>query len=309
MFENLEQLHTGRSRRVFIFSASTLLILEVLVLGIVNFRSGHLKETAFSLTNEVLVNLIAASITAIFLVVLLVYLLPIEERPKAVEILDPSRTKTLHDLALSQTDFWLHHGHIGRWVRIAAMPAMAKLSVERGTTSTVKLLLLNPANESLCGHYLDYRKRIPFKEDTIRTIADVQAEILATVVIASYFHHSHQGLSIQVFFQDQLSLTRDDISATLAFRTQIDPRCPSLVFRNITGPAERSEFYNVARLNFEFATRCGIEANLPHCRNLENFNRAQCAECLRSITESAWNEPSFLDNVIKRVRSDYHPYN
>jgi hypothetical protein len=309
MFENLEQLHTTRSRRIFIFSASSLLLLQVLILGIVNYKSGHLREVAFSLTNEIIVNLIAASITAIFLVLLLVYLLPIEERQKAVEVLDPSRTKAMHDAALRRTDFWFHQGHIGRWVRLAAMPAMAASSVDRGTTATIIILLLNPGNEELCNHYLDYRRRIPFKENDIQTISDVQAEILATVLFASHFHHAHSGLSIHLYFDDQLVLTRDDISAIVAFRTQIDPRCPSLVFRNLTETSERSEFYSIARLNFEYAVRRAIEVPLPSCPELATLSRTQCTEFLTEIGLQVHNEKTFVDNVIERVRSDYHPYN
>jgi hypothetical protein len=309
MFENLEQLHTTRSKRVFIFSASALFLLQVLVLGIINYKSDHLGEIAFSLTNEVLVHLIAASITAIFLVLLLIYLLPIEEQQKVVEVLDPSHTKVMHDAALRGTDFWFHQGHIGRWVRIAAMPAMAKSSVEHGATATIKLLVLNPKNEELCNHYLDYRRRIPFKENDIRTVPDVQAEILATVLLASYFHHAHSGLIIHVYLADQLILTRDDISATVAFRTQIDPRCPSLAFRNVTKASERSEFYSIARLNFEYAARRADEIQLTQCAELATLDRAQCVECLTTAKLLIHNNNAFLDNVIRRVRSDYHPYN
>lgn len=308
MFQNLEQLHTVRARRVFLFSATVLLFLQILTFWVLNYKPGHGQDLVQVITNAVLISLIASSITAVILVIILIYLLPVEQKLKLVELLEPSRTKALHLQALDVSDFWFHQGHIGRWVRVTAMPALAKSSVERGVVTTVKMILLNPKNTTLCSHYVDYRRRIAFREESIMSLEDVQAELVASIIISSSYHHGPNSLAVHIFFQDQISLTREDISSIAAFRTQIDPRCPSIVFRNSSLYHETPEFYNISKLNFEFATQCTTEQPLPYCAELEHLTEDNCREFLKRADLLLHDNSTFLKNVLRRVKSDYHPY-
>jgi hypothetical protein len=184
MFENIAELKSARAKKVFAFSGSTLLVLEIVLLTIVHYRYSSIPEPLASILKEVLINLTATSIVAIILFTLVIFLLPLEEQLKSVEVLEPSETKRMHETALMNSDFWLHHGHMGRWVRITAMPALARSSVDKGIDTTVKLIILNPRNVQLCGLYCEYRNRIAFKENRITTTNDVQAELLATIILA-----------------------------------------------------------------------------------------------------------------------------
>jgi hypothetical protein len=286
-----------------------LLILEIALLSLLQYESDAIPEPYFSVMKEVCVHLIAAGITAMFLVVILIYLLPIEEKLKFVEVLEPSRTKALHDNALANTDFWFHHGHIGRWVRTTAMPALAKASVERGITTSVKLILLNPKNESLCKLYAEYRNRIAFRENRINTIEDVQAEILATIIIGHRYDQSPEGIGVHIFLEDHLSLIREDISAIAAFRTQVDPRCPAIIYRNISRDHETPEFYNTAKTEFDFVARCCIQLH-----RTENFpDGSITTDKIRAFLLKTGlllrDDPVFLKSVQSRLQSDFHPYN
>ena len=306
MFENLAQLKTPRARRVFAFSATTLLILELVLLGLLEHFSDSIPDPYFSVIKEVLVHLTGASITAMFLVGLLVYLLPAEEKLKSVEIFSPSQTKALHDSALLTSDFWYHHGHIGRWVRTTAMPALARISVENGIITTIKLILLNPRNSKLCELYAEYRNQISFKENTLKTIEDVQAELLATIITGQKFDQGANGLGVHIFLEDQLSLVREDISSTAVFRTQVNPRCPSIVYRKLDH--DTSEFYNAAKTNFDFAARCCTrlipEAKFPDGQLTIDKIKAYLAHVGLLVHE----DHDFLKSVMTRVQSDYHPY-
>ena len=208
MFENIAELKSARAKKVFAFSASTLLVLEIVSLIFVHSHYSSIPEPFSSILKEVLINLIATSIVAIILSALLIFLLPLEEKVKSVGVLEPSETKTMHETALMNSDFWLHHGHMGRWVRITAMPALAKSSVDKGIDTIVKLIILNPQNVRLCGLYCEYRNRIAFKENRITTTIDVQAELLATIILGQFFDQSPNGLAVQIFLTDQLALVR-----------------------------------------------------------------------------------------------------
>ncbi len=309
MFDNLAQLKSGKAKRIFAFSATLLLVLEFAILSLIQAQSDVISEPYFSVMKETFVHLIAACITGMFVLMILVYLLPIEEKLKLVEVLEPSRTKALHDEALGKSEFWFHHGHIGRWVRMRAMHALAKMSVEKGISTSVKLILLNPRNENLCKLYAEYRNRIAFREDKINTVRDVQAELLATIIIGKKFDQSPDGLRVQVFLEDHLSLVREDISAIAVFRTQVDPRCPAIIFRNINRDHETAEFYNTAKTDFDFATRCctclattdDFPAGPITFDNIKTF--------LVKANLLLHDDPAFIKSIQNRIQSDYHPYN
>jgi hypothetical protein len=308
MFENLTELKTARARRIFAFSASSLLFAELALLSVLQYKYSKIPEPFSSVMKEVLVNLVAASITGILLAGLLIYLLPIEEALKSVEVVDPSKTKALHDTALMNSDFWFHHGPIGRWVRITAMPALAKASVEKGITTSVKLILLDPRDSHLCSLYAEYRNRIAFKEGRIKTVRDVQAELLATIIIGQVFEQSPNGLRVQIFLERQLSLVREDIAAQLAFRTQADPRCSAIIYRNTNHDYETAHFYNTAKTEFDFATRCCSQL-LPHVRFPEGRISLDAIRAyLNEIGLLLHDDFDFLEDVLKRVQSDFHPY-
>lgn len=308
MLENLSELKTKKAKRIFAFTAILLLTLEIVLLVIVHHYYDQILEPYSSILKEVLINLIAASLTAIFITGLLIFLLPIEEKSKSVEIIDPSKTKALHDHALINTDFWYHHGQIGRWVRTTAMPALAKVSVDKSITTTIKLIILNPKNENLCNLYAEFRNRISFKENNIKTIEDVQAELIATIIIGQIFEQSSNGLNVQVFLDNQLALVREDVNAQAVFRTQVDPRCSAIVYYNLNHDHEKSEYYNIAKTDFDFASRC--------CDLLKNekfpdgdISIQNIKQYLTNIDLLVKSTDSFLTNILNRVKSDYHPYN
>jgi hypothetical protein len=308
MFENLSQLKTTRAKRIFAVTAASLLFSEFVLLTIVQYKYAKIPEPLFSVMKEVLVNLVGASITGIFLASLLVYLLPIEEALHSVELVDPSRTKVLHDMALMNSDFWFHHGPIGRWVRITAMPALAKASVEKGIATTVKLILLDPRDFHLCSLYAEYRNRIAFKESRIKTLRDVQAELLATIIIGQIFEQSPTGLTVNIFLERQLSLVREDIAELFVFRTQADPRCSAIVFRNMNHDHEKAQFYNTARAEFDFASRCCSEL-LPRIVFPDgDITTDKIRSYLKGTDLLVHDDVDFLKDVQSRVESDFHPY-
>jgi hypothetical protein len=305
MLENVAQLKTTRAKRVFAITASAVLIAETFALLFIYFREPRIAEPYYSLLTNVIGNLVASSIAAITVAAIFVYLLPAEASLQDVEVLDPARTTTLHKRALDLTDFWYHNGHIGRWARVTAIPALAKSAMTRGGI-TVKLIILDPANKRVCSLYADYRESIAFKEDTIRTLEDVQAELLATIIVGQLYEQKNNGMHVEIFLADRLNLVREDISSIAVFRTQVDPRCPALVYHNHNDLGRKSEYYNTAKSDFEFTSRC--------CKLLttKSFPEPVTAESTRKYLRSnnllPYDSLEFATNVYRRVQSQHHPY-
>lgn len=309
MIENLADLKTPRAKRIFVFCSTLLVLLEIVLLIFFQYHHNWIRDPFPGLIQEVLNHLIGASITGFFIAALLIFLLPIEERPKSVEFVDPTLTKKLHDMAVSKTDFWYHHGHTGRWVRNVAMPILAKASVEKGISTSIKLIILDPTDVTVCSLYAEYRNRIAFKENHIRTLRHVQAELLATIVLAQCFDQNPDGLHVEVFLTNQLSLVREDIASTIVFRTQVDPRSPALVFYNINGDHEKAELYNTAKTNFDYAARCCTKRVIARHFPDGPISSEKVKAYLQLMGLVIYQDSGFLNDVLNRVRSNSHPYN
>lgn len=309
MIDGIKKLKSFRSRRIF--GTFCILFLGFLALTLtltVHFRQA-LSSALYDVVYSVQIELIAATIAAALIFAIVLALFEEEAKLEDIMVCDPRRTKVLHDEALVSTDRWNHNGHLGRWVRTTAMPALAKTSVERGVSTKIRLCILNPVNIDLCMKYVAYRNRITFKEPVVTSLIDVQLEILATIVAAKLHHAGPSGLSVEVFLKDFMSLVREDSTSKFVFRTYINPRCSAVVFVNGNGQCEQ---FNTAITDFEYTTSLARRLNLDTLEATGGAGGGVSTDYVKGLLEAVdclvRDDKPFLEAVVDRLGSSYHPY-
>ncbi|GAB4023371.1 hypothetical protein GCM10028808_73620 [Spirosoma migulaei] len=310
MFD-LGNLKTSTARRVFLFVSILIFIIEIIALVLTHEHYKNVPEPYSSIVKEVLINLVAATISAVILLSILIYLIPIERHVGSIEALDSRATKSLHNQTLKTTHFWLHNGHFGRWVRTEAMPYLATLSKENGITTEIKLIILNPTDNDVCTLYMRYRKQISHIDIEIDNVRDVQAELFATILVAQRYNQAtDHDLVVKIYLNSQFNLVREDINESVVFRTQVDPKCSAVVYYNKDREHDVSEFYYNAKKNFNFTAkfcqRVPFEPPVPMGElTVENVKTYLNSINLLSNCDS---DDDFIKKVIKKAHSTYNPY-
>lgn len=309
MLETIKKLKSRRSKRVFLFVTFLFLLLVSLSLYATITFKARLSLSAYDILYSILIELIAATITAIVIFSTISALLGEESKFEYVKVLDPLSTKLLHKRALEHTDVWNHNGHFGRWVRTTALPVLAHTSIERGIITHANFCILNPKNEELCRKYIKYRNRITFKDPAISSLKDVQLEILSSIIVAHMYHRDSTGLTVNVHLKDCISMVREDMTSEFVFRTHINPLCSSIVYFNIDG---KCEHYNTVLTDFQYAVSLSTKLNLDFdvaTPGAELINTLYAKEVLKRVNCLISDEELFLKDIVKRAISDYHPYN
>jgi|GEM_PF-3634089 len=308
IIEYVSELKTPKGKRIFIVFTVLLLVIEIGLLFLIGYFKSKTSSWALEIGQTTFIDLIGATISAIIITSLIIYLLPSEEKVVKIDIVDPNTTKSLHDKALHNTDFWFHRGQIGRWVRTEALPTLDKVSKNKSKNIVVETIIIDPKNIELCNHFLKFKESLTFKDVHIKSLEDVQAELLATVIISQYFFQTSSRMKIKVFLTDTLIFTRDDINSLCTFRTQINPRASTIVYYNINQDYEKSEYYNIAKIDFEYTTqKCVLVCNkdLPV---KEKLTVNILKDYLIAIDLLVSSNDNFLKKIIAKVSSDYHPY-
>jgi len=261
-----------------------------------------LLETSTHLTG----GLFAGITTAAFLLFVSRSLYPHEESLKAVDCVDHETANDLHDSALATAEYWLHSGHIGRWVRVHAIPALARMAREGGIETRIVFHILDPNDTDQCNEYSTYRARIRYQEPGFKTVDDTKAEILATVLAACLAKTEHPGLNIEIYFRRSIDHTRLDICSSLAFRTMVKPCSPAIVYHNLRG--RQHTFYAALKLGFEkelaYARRFHPVGELSR----SGLDEATVAKFLDASGLEYPKSEGFIHSVIERTLSEFTPY-
>lgn len=251
----IESLNHERSRRLLIIACSA-----SLALGLIGLLAIYLKietKTSTALTQtavQVMSGVVTGIISATFLVLFFRAISGSEREFESVRLIDPSTTAHLHQRELVETTFWYHDGHIGRWVRAAALAEMARRAKATGVSRKVTLLILDPSNDALCEEYGHYRQLLDLERPHLSHAEDAKAELIATALASTIYSTDSVGLSVRVYFKSTIEYSRIDIGSTVAFRTLIDPRCNAVAYFNKRA-IERHSFYDAIKLGFEAARK------------------------------------------------------
>jgi thiamine phosphate synthase YjbQ (UPF0047 family) len=262
-------------------------------------------ETATQLTG----GLFAGVITSAFLVFVAIYLYPAENELALYECADPERTHHLHQLALEDTDFWYHDGHIARWVRTEGMKKLEERARHTGSRKEIRAIILDPAHDGCCTAYSNYRRLIGYKEKGFSSLFDTKAEILASIMVIGSLNESRSGLTASIYLKQTFNPTRLDISSRAAFRTLVKPRSPAIVHHRADA-ANRHGFFEAALIEFEEQIAVAKKFVAAHPVRRSRISAAIVLEFIRDNPSLGCpNDMEFAELVAKKTSSHFNPYN
>jgi hypothetical protein len=143
----------------------------------------------------------------------------------------PERDRAFVEARL-HTDRWTFKGGTGTYTRAVTLPQCVQSSRLERRALTVRLEILDPMDESLCGQYARYRSSLaqgPDGTGEVWTTDRTRKESFATVLAACWYQQNFQLLDIGVGLSQMMSTFRFDLSADRVIITQDDPQFPAVV--------------------------------------------------------------------------------
>jgi len=217
----------GRIRFLWtIFSLLALLLLIRFLVFPVDSFSVKVNENISSFLEKFITSVFTAVVVGLFL-----YWIQGDEKKKHIEFTESSYEIEKHLVkARQKTDNWYFNGGLGRYSKSDTIPKLSELALEESRTIFIYIIVINPFNPTLLQKYINFRVSVDKPSNRDRwTELEVQSEILATILTAFYYKRINQFLTISVKVKDFFTLSRMDISSSLAVITREDPTIPSII--------------------------------------------------------------------------------
>jgi hypothetical protein len=262
--------------------------------------------TGAALLGSLLDNLVVSLFLAVFLGSFVFWLTPSIIKRSAIEVIEPKQINPLLKIAVAGTRSWVYKGACGRYTRATTLPKLAEAARIEGIGRDITVCLLNPKNEAACTAYATYRRSLKSgSSGTPWTCQTVQEEIIATAVTALKYQFSEPLLRIRVYFVDQFSAFRLDISDQFVVVTKEDKEASAL--RADAG----TYFYDSYKDDVRLTERQSTE--MVCCGKLQFdalINEAKLSEVLRcaSIFEVGKLNGLDMQRVLKCINSPSDPY-
>lgn len=288
-------------RRRFLFTISLIILLLLLV----RFYVLPIESLSDS-SNDNLKSFIEKFITSVFTAVVVGYFLYwiiADEKKKEVEFTE-SGTEIEKHLAKSRntTGTWLFNGGLGRYTKSDTIPLLSERASNERKTILINLIVLNPFNISLVEKYIDFRLSVETKSKRAKwTELEVQSEILATIITALFYKRRNQFLNISVKAKDFFTLSRMDISDTLAVITREDPTIPSIILEKDSYMYKHysEEFQQVSRQSKS------LDYTFP---NVEVLTIEETQKCLTTLFPNETISSDLLGAVFNKFKSPENPF-
>lgn len=215
--------------RRFLFTISLLIFFLLIVRYYVlplDSLSDSFNDNSKSFIEKFITSVFTAVVVGYFL-----YWINADEKKKEVEFTESGYEIEKHlSNSRKTTDSWLFNGGLGRYTKSDTIPKLAERASKERKTISINLIVLNPFNISLIDKYIDFRLSVETQSKKAKwTKSEVQSEILATIITALFYKKRNQFLNISIKVKDFFTLSRMDISDSIAVITREDPIIPSLI--------------------------------------------------------------------------------
>lgn len=258
---------------------------------------------ASHLLDQVLEDMLAATLVAGILTALLSYFAP-EATPDGLVEVVPAKDRGLRlATARQQTRDWSFSGAMGRYTRAETLPKLAQACKEDGLSRRVVLQLLDPRDARLCERYANLRGSLRSADKAPWSVLHVQTEVVATIVAAYAIAAQQSQLDLRVGLRGSVSQQRYDLSDTEVIITTEDERREALVF-----PAG-SPFYDIIREELRLSlTQANVLPEVtsvaPGKLTLEHLDGMLTALDLDGIAFG----PDSKQDILSSVNAPKNPY-
>ncbi|MFC4496257.1 hypothetical protein ACFPA8_19195 [Streptomyces ovatisporus] len=129
--------------------------------------------------------------------------------------------------AREQTSRWCFKGGTGTYLRAVTLPRCVEAATRQRTPLTLKIDIINPADEQTCSAYARFRHTFARQHNVAAadawTTARTRKESYATVLAACWFKQRLDTLDISVHLSPGVPTLRFDLSDSCLVITQDDP--------------------------------------------------------------------------------------
>ncbi|AKJ10470.1 hypothetical protein ABB07_10700 [Streptomyces incarnatus] len=146
-----------------------------------------------------------------------------------VRTLSGAEVALAHERARRTTSRWVFKGGTGTYLRAVTLPECVLEAQRQRRFLTVKIDIINPADEQVCAAYARFRSTFgPGPGDAEWTVERTRKEAYATVVAAGWHRQRLDTLEIDVHLSSVAPALRFDLSDSCLIITQDDPSRVSL---------------------------------------------------------------------------------
>lgn len=135
--------------------------------------------------------------------------------------------------ARQETGRWYFKGGTGTYLRAVTLPRCVERATQQRSPLTVKIDIINPANERTCADYARFRHTFARQRNVgaadVWTMERTRKESYATVLAACWFQQRLDTLDISVHLSSGVPTLRFDLSDSCLVITQDDPNRVSLL--------------------------------------------------------------------------------
>lgn len=160
------------------------------------------------------------------------FLTPKKHFRSTIEVIEPKAIGHLLKSSAFTSKKWIYKGTCGRFTRSTTLPIMAKSARNDSLGRSIDIYLLNPLNRDICKEYATYRSGLKSGSKKFWTLKMVQEEILATTISALKYKQCEPLLNVNLYYLDNFSSFRFDISDQTAMMTKEDPAASALLASN-----------------------------------------------------------------------------
>ncbi|WP_234430829.1 hypothetical protein [Streptomyces sp. NRRL F-4489] len=135
--------------------------------------------------------------------------------------------------ARAQTNLWYFKGGTGTYLRAVTLPRCVEAATRQRTQLSVKIDIINPADEQTCAAYARFRQTFARRRNDDAadawTADRTRKEAYATVLAACWFRQRLDTLEISVHLSSGVPTLRFDLSESCLVITQDDPNRVNLL--------------------------------------------------------------------------------
>ena len=292
-------------RKTFFLSVTTIILLTLLIRKyVIPELDGSLDITYTTLLASLLDNLIISLFLAVAIGCFLFWLQPEIIRRSVIQVVEPKQINPLLKSATDSSCFWIYKGTCGRYTRATTIPRFAEAARNAGIGRDIRIFLLDPNDTGLCEEYATYRRSLKSARTGVPwTATSVQEEIIATALTALKFSQSEPLLRIEVYFVNNFSAFRLDISDVYAIITKEDKEASAL--RADAGSYFYDSYKDDVRLTERQARRMVLPAIMP-----DEINSATAIPLIieSQIANSAAISLLNAQHIVDKVNNPTDPY-
>lgn len=277
-----------------------LVVIRFFVIGATTPSTPQLVQV----TGQVVDNLIATTIAAFLIAVLLVWLLPAGDESPPLELIDSQAIETTLEKMSSSTREWRNRARTGSYFRSQTLQWLAEQSTKQHADTWIYIQLMDPCDEKLRQSYTRYLGRVPGAAQTWDE-ARVHHEIYATIVTLLAMRTEYPRLRVELrlsssFWVSSLDISQSHILVTGQYRGH-----PAISHR--TGTA----FYNTLLDEFSIGWDQSrpIDLSSVTCPPRAKLGINDLKAALMPLGVGADDlADSALKNVLKHIQQPKHRY-